>query len=108
MNHTFAERIKYIAIAVTVILQISFFVFSAACIIHHVTVQAGGENESRKPECYLSIRVHAGESLWEISKRYYSSEYKNMNWYVRKIKYLNHMTDENVNAGSYLIIPYYD
>ncbi len=108
MNHFFSERMKYIAVAVTAILQISFFLFSTACILHHVSVRSGSENESRRLECYLSIRVNAGESLWDISKRYYTGEYKNMNWYIRKIKYLNHMTDENVNAGSYLIIPYYD
>lgn len=62
----------------------------------------------KKSERFASVKVCSGETLWEISKRYYTDEYKNMNSYVKKIMQLNNMTDEEINSGAYVIIPYYD
>lgn len=101
------HRLSFAAFAVISVLQISFFIFCALCILHHLSVPAGKRTEDRL-ECYASIRVRSGESLWEISRRYYSSEYKNMDRYIRRIKYLNHLSDENISSDTCLIIPYYE
>lgn len=108
MNHLFSEHLQGIAVTVIIILQVTFFMFCAASLLHHIASRPQGEEGISGMEYYTSVRVHSGESLWDISKRYYSSEYKSMNQYIRKIKYLNHMSDENLYAGSYLIIPYYE
>ncbi len=77
-------------------------------ILYSTIVHADSTNTAeQKIECFTSIRVYPGESLWEISRRYYSKEYQSMNQYIRKIMKLNHMTDEKIYAGAYLIIPYY-
>lgn len=100
-------RSNFLKYAVIVAASIFFILLSiilyrnkSAQIYHNCRV---GE----RMECYKSIQVESGESLWEISSRYYSSEYKSMKRYIARIKCLNHMLDEEIPAGGYLIIPYY-
>lgn len=95
---------KYAAIAAASIFFILLFIIFYRS--NSAQIYQNGREEERM-ECYRSIQVKSGESLWEISSRYYSSEYKSMKRYIARIKYLNHMLDEEIPAGGYLIIPFY-
>lgn len=99
-----SNYLKYMTAAAVAafLLLLSVFVFRYSAVHARSSERAG-----QRVECFTSIQVHSGESMWEISKRYYSSEYKSMNRYIRKIMSLNHMTSEDIHAGAYLIIPYY-
>ncbi len=108
MNRLFSQQFHGMAVIITGILQISFFLFCTVLVLYHVLSGPESREETQKPEYYASVQVHSGESLWDISKRYYTSEYKSIRQYIRKIKYLNHMADEDLHAGAYLIIPYYE
>lgn len=96
---------KYIVIAAAAV----FLIFVTILLFYHTSASASSDSRQagERVECFKSIRVHAGESLWEISKRNYSYEYKSIEKYIGKIKYLNHLLDEDIVAGTYLIIPYY-
>lgn len=105
----FFGKINKRAVAAIAIFQIVIFVLCIACIFRHIAAKSQGSSaQEQKAECYISVQVRSGESLWEISERYYSSEYKDMNQYMKKIMRLNHMSGEDIHAGAYLIIPYYD
>lgn len=95
-------------IRIVMILQILFFIICIAAIFHQMSVRTGSSMRGQKLERYRSIRICSGETLWEISRRYYSDEYKNVHLYMKKIMQLNNMSDENINSGAYLLIPYYD
>lgn len=85
-----------------------FCILMAAIILCCSAVHAGSTGTAeQRVECFISIQVHDGESVWEISSRYYSSEYHSMRRYIKKIMNINHMTNEQIDAGSFLIIPYY-
>ena len=79
-------------------------------VFHFTLVSAA---HSAKPEVverveyFESVQVQQGETLWIISDRYYSSDYKSKDNYIKKIMSLNHMTSRDIHAGSYLVIPYY-
>ena len=76
--------------------HILLFVVSAAIIL--VLAIAGGSFISRAQapgetvyyKYFTSIRIESGDSLWTLADTY-----------------ANHLLDENINAGDYLIIPYY-
>lgn len=103
------EHRKYMILTAIAALQIFLFILCIACIFHHIAARAYSSRvEVEKEECYISVQVRPGESLWKISSRYYSSEYKSMHQYIKKIINLNHMPDETIHAGAYLIIPYYE
>ncbi len=57
---------------------------------------------------YKTITVSAGDSLWNIAQDYISyAHYDNVNEYMDEVREINHLSDDAINAGSNLIIPYY-
>ncbi len=94
------KYIAYIAVCLCFILALSFT-------LPKLVAATRNEAPKQKIECFTSIRINSGETLWSISKRYYSNEYQSVNHYIKKIMELNHMTSDKVLEGTYLIIPYY-
>lgn len=56
---------------------------------------------------YTSIEVHSGDTLWSIANTYCDSNFDSMNAYISEVKSINSLTQEQIIAGQYLIIPYY-
>ena len=49
------------------------------CMVRHMALHIRRtDSAGQRKEYYTSVQVNAGESLWEISRRYYSVEYKSM------------------------------
>lgn len=70
------------------------------------TAEAGTTQSSRY-KYYTSIQVEPGSSLWEIAREYASSEYEDLEDYIREVRQINHLDQDTIYAGSYLCIPYY-
>ena len=100
-----SNHAKYLMIVIAGIL----FILLTILLFYNTSASASSNSYQigERVECFKSVQVHAGESLWEISKRHYSSEYESMGKYIGRIKYLNHLLNEDIIAGTYLIIPYY-
>ena len=61
---------------------------------------------------YKVVEVKAGDSLWSIAKENMSDEsnysgFTDIYQYVHEIKKCNNMKSNQINAGCYLMIPYY-
>ena len=56
---------------------------------------------------YTNIEVAYGDSLWKIADRYLSYEYENHNAYIKEVVRLNHLQSTSIDAGTFLIVPYY-
>lgn len=56
---------------------------------------------------YTSIRVEAGDTLWTIAANYITDEYKDRNEYIEEVCYINHISQNEIHAGQYLVVPYY-
>jgi LysM domain. len=66
-----------------------------------------GKAENQKSKYYTSIQIQEGDSLWSIADKYISSEYETIQYYIEEVKSINHLTDEHINEGLFLTIPYY-
>lgn len=108
MKYIKIRTIKYKAVHAVLMIQVLFFIFCMTAIFCQMAAHTAGRINEKKTERFASVKICSGESLWEISSRFYSDEYKNMHLYVKRIMKLNHMSDEDVCSGAYLIIPYYD
>ena len=67
---------------------------------------ADAHNDREK--LYTSVRVEEGDTLWSLANEYSSVEYKDNNSYIKEVKKLNHISDEVIHEGSYLVLPYYE
>lgn len=55
----------------------------------------------------VSVQINKGDTLWSIAGRYITTEYKDMNTYIKEIKETNGLTTDTIHEGSYIIVPYY-
>lgn len=56
---------------------------------------------------FTSIRIKAGDTLYSISQEYADDHYESVYDYMEEVCLTNHLLDEKINTGDYLIIPYY-
>lgn len=57
---------------------------------------------------YKSIQINEGDSLWQIAEEYGDSEIVDRDEYMKEIKSINHLSDNDaIHSGQYLTVPYY-
>lgn len=57
---------------------------------------------------YQSYQINAGDTLTSIAQTYTDKEINSVSSYIKEVKQMNHLSDEDLlQAGDYLIIPYY-
>lgn len=54
---------------------------------------------------YEVIEVKKGDTLWSIAGEYYKPEYRSIPAFIEMIKECNHMENDRIYAGSYLMVP---
>jgi len=56
---------------------------------------------------YTSIQIESGDTLWAIANEYITDEYTDMNEYIREVCSINHISEDEIHAGQYIVVPYY-
>lgn len=74
---------------------------------HAIVSKATSANEEVSYKYYKSIEISTGDSLWSIAETYAGEEYASAQNYIDEVKLINHMSDDSLTAGQYLIVPYY-
>ena len=84
------------------------FIFTLSFGNFVITSEAQSKEEVVLYKYYTNIEVSYGETLWDIADTYFCEErYDSYNDYINEVIYLNKLCDDNITAGSYLIVPYY-
>ena len=86
------------------------------CLITFGSVSLSGFRSNAKDDSaavsykyYKSIMVSNNDTLWSIAAQYMDDEhYESINDYINEVKNMNAMTDDVIQYGEHLIIPYYD
>lgn len=69
--------------------------------------QAREKQESTLYKYYTRIEIQYGDTLWDIASRYYDDSYESYDAYIKEVMLVNRMTEPDISAGSYLVIPYH-
>ena len=83
-------------------------IFSLSVFGFAIGTNAKDQTQHTLYKYYTNIEVAYGQNLWDIAKIYFCSDkYDDYNHYISEVMYLNGLYDDNISAGSYLIVPYY-
>ena len=80
-------------------------VMIATVFLRSTSAQAAPAETSYK--YYTSIQVASGDTLWAIANEYVSDEYADIHEYISEVCSINHIAEDEIHAGQYLVIPYY-
>lgn len=71
-------------------------------------VSAHDKNEQPEQKFYKSIEIKEGDTLWAIAKEYRGDDYNSIYDYIDEVMSINGLTSDQIHAGQYLTVAYYD
>lgn len=69
--------------------------------------RAQAEENAVAYKYFTSIQVQQGDTLYSIAQKYSDRHYKSVYAYMEEVCRTNHLLDEDICAGDYLVVPYY-
>lgn len=57
---------------------------------------------------YKSIQLVQGDSLWSVAETYMSDHYGSIDEYITELMEMNNLHSDQIYAGQYLTVSYYD
>ena len=55
---------------------------------------------------YTSYEIQTGDSLWTIADQFMGPDYTDKQDFINNIKRINHLGDDNITEGKFLVIEY--
>ena len=89
---------KRIAIIGCVLMAVITLIF-----VFNVTTSA--HNTYTAHTVYTNLCIGEGDTLWDIAVDNYSPEYGSFDDYISEIRSLNHISNDIIHSGEYLVIP---
>ena len=69
---------------------------------------AHDKSEQTEQKFYKSIEIKEGDTLWGIAKEYRGDDYNSIYDYIDEVMSINGLTSDQIHAGQYLTVAYYD
>ena len=69
------------------------------------TIAMGAQTQKTEEVYYESVLIHSGDTLWDIADTYMGTAYDDREDYIDEVKAINHITEDALQAGSYIIVP---
>lgn len=93
------RKVRWIALALLLIIM----VFTVVLATKRVTAK----REGYRVKQVTSIEIKKGDTLWSIASAHMTDEYDDVNDYISEIMVSNGLTSDKIQAGKYIIVPYY-
>ena len=55
---------------------------------------------------FTSVQVEEGDTLYSLAEEY-GDYFESDKAFINEVKYANHLIEDTIYAGSYLVVPYY-
>ena len=100
------KAVSILIMAMFILIIISMMRMTAA------SGQVSGEETAVSEESvtsvrYINIQIHAGDTLWDLSCEYKPDD-MTVRQYMKQVRKINRMDDNQLTACEYLIIPIYE
>ncbi|NLK99774.1 MAG: LysM peptidoglycan-binding domain-containing protein [Clostridiales bacterium] len=93
------RKSRWLAIVILFILMIFTILFA--------TKKVTAKREGNRVKHVASVEIQKGDTLWTIASKHMSDEYKDLNEYIAEIMTTNGLSSDKIQAGNYIIVPYY-
>lgn len=93
------RKIRWIAVILLFVIMIFTIVLA--------TKKVKAKRDGNRVKLVTSIEIQRGDTLWSIASSYMSDEYSDLNDYIAEIMVSNRLSSDNIQAGNYIIVPYY-
>ncbi|MBR2404007.1 MAG: LysM peptidoglycan-binding domain-containing protein [Lachnospiraceae bacterium] len=93
------ERVTVLFCSIVAVIMMCSVMFGA------INTQAAPAETTNK--YYTSIQIESGDTLWAIASEYITDDYSDMNEYIREVCSINHISEDEIHAGQYIVVPYY-
>ena len=105
-RQVFIQRLILIAVVSVLALGLSVY-------LSDDPVDAHTERRSDIPvpvrcKYYTSVEVSYGDSLWSIAEEYLDADHQSVYDYIDEIKAINGLDSDQIQAGEYLMVSYYE
>ena len=99
------QKQKCMLLFTAAVLLALFLVFFGSSLLASAKNNTAASHTAHK--YYTSIQLESGDSLWSIAEAYASLGYRNYQEYIDEVIQLNHLEDDSIHAGQYLMVPYF-
>ena len=89
---------KRIAIIICILIAIISLI-----LLFNVTSSA--KNTYTAETYYSNVYVNSGDTLWDIATENYSVEYGDFDDFLDEIRTLNHLSNDKIHSGEYIVVP---
>ena len=95
------KRVITLIITMVIVLTgvISLSVFNAKA--------KSSQNEVTLYKYYKNVEIQCDDTLWDLAKENYCKDKQSIKEYMNEVKSINHLTDDSIVAGNYIVLPYY-
>ena len=108
MNKRKAQKIRRKALFIIIMTVILVICISTTLGSGFVNAESDSSVGCVQRKYYKSIEIQSGDTLWAIAAEYKGNHYDSTYAYIDEVMEMNHLDSDQIHAGQYLTIPYYD
>ena len=81
---------------------------SMAILFSNISLNAKASSDPAVCKYYKSVMVQNGDTLWKLAGEYSMPERESKEQFVNEVMKINHMSEDTLYSGAYIIVPYYE
>ncbi len=98
-------RHQFLMLFATILLVFSFSVFGFST---KAKAQSASDAADISYKYYKSVIVNSGDTIWDYAELYAAKDYyESYDSYIREVVQINSLSNDDIQSGQYLILPYY-
>lgn len=101
------ERTKQVKRQIMILVMTFIAVIILAVLFGSFFSKANSNTDQSEYKYYTTIQVSNGDTLTKIAQKYYDDHYDTLEDYIEEVKEMNHLKDDLIKSGQYLLVPYY-